>query len=149
MRLKLFAGSDFLRCADTFVNVFNQEPWNDKWSAEAANEYLLDYMNTPGFTGVVAEDEEEVCGFIFGVRKRWWSGDEFFINEMCVSVKKQQAGVGSQLLKFLEQELEAKGIQNITLLTERDIPAETFYKKNGFTEIERLIFLNKNINGIS
>jgi GNAT superfamily N-acetyltransferase len=145
MELNSCERNDLLRCTNTFTNVFNQEPWNDEWSTETAFQYLLDYTNSSGFIGIIAEDREEVIGFVFGVRKRWWSGDEFFINEMCVSVEKQKTGVGSKLMKFLEKKLEFDGIENITLLTDRGIPAEIFYKKNGFTEVDRVMFLNKNI----
>lgn len=145
MEFRSFETNDLLRCTHTFINVFNQEPWNDEWSAETAFQYLLDYTNTSGFIGIVAEEGKEIIGFIFGVRKPWWSGDEFFINEMCVSAEKQKTGVGSKLMKFLEEKLKMDGIENITLLTDRGIPAEIFYKKNGFTEIDRIMFLNKNI----
>ncbi|MEF2965875.1 GNAT family N-acetyltransferase [Paenibacillus sp. M1] len=145
MELKLFERNDLLKCVNTFINVFNEEPWNDEWSAETAYRYLIDFTNTPGFIGVVAIEGEEIIGFTFGVCKRWWSGEEFFINEMCVSIKKQKSGIGSALMGFLMKKLEAAGISNITLLTDRGIPAEAFYKKIGFTEIDRLVFLNKNM----
>lgn len=146
LELRLFDGNDILQCVDTFINVFNQDPWNDEWSTDTAYRYLIDFTNTPGFTGVVAVDEEEMIGFIFGASKHWWSGKEFFINEMCVSVQKQKTGVGSALMRFLIEKLESDEISNVTLLTDRGIPAEVFYKKNGFTEIDRLVFLNKNLS---
>ncbi|MCM3127554.1 GNAT family N-acetyltransferase [Paenibacillus provencensis] len=146
LELRLFDGNDILQCVDTFINVFNQDPWNDEWSTDTAYRYLIDFTNTPGFTGVVAVDGEEMIGFIFGTSKHWWSGKEFFINEMCVSVQKQKTGVGSALMRFLIEKLESDEISNVTLLTDRGIPAEVFYKKNGFTEIDRLVFLNKNLS---
>lgn len=145
MELRLFERNDLLKCIDTFISVFNQEPWNDEWSTETANRYLMDFTNTPGFIGVVAVEGEEVIGFVLGVRKQWWSGEEFFINELCVRIEKQKTGVGSALMNFLMQTLESSGISNITLLTDRGTPAEVFYKKFGFTEIDRLVFMNKNL----
>lgn len=145
MELRLFERNDLLKCMDTFISVFNQEPWNDEWSTETANLYLMDFTNTPGFIGVVAVEGEEVIGFVLGVRKQWWSGEEFFINELCVTIEKQKTGVGSSLMNFLMQTLESSGISNITLLTDRGAPAEAFYKKFGFTEIDRLVFMNKNL----
>ncbi|WP_410769451.1 GNAT family N-acetyltransferase [Fontibacillus sp. BL9] len=145
MELKSYDRNDLLKCTDTFIGVFNQEPWNDQWTTETAYQYLSDFTNTPGFIGFTAAEGEEIVGFIFGVSRRWWSGNEFFINEMCVSTVKQKTGVGSALMRLLIKELESIGISNITLLTDRDIPAEAFYKKFGFTEIERLVFLNKNL----
>ncbi|MEK5057988.1 GNAT family N-acetyltransferase [Paenibacillus sp. FSL H7-0326] len=146
MELRLFDRNDLLSCVNTFISVFNQEPWNDEWSPDTAYRYLIDFTNTPGFIGVVAVDGEEIIGFIFGATKHWWSGKEFFINEMCVSVQKQKSGVGSALIRFLIEKLESDEVGNITLLTDRGIPAEAFYKKLGFAEIDRLVFLNKNLN---
>ncbi|MNP38866.1 putative acetyltransferase [compost metagenome] len=145
MEVKLFERNDLLKCINTFISVFNQEPWNDEWSAETAYQYLIDFTNTPGFIGVAAVEDEEIIGFIFGVSKRWWSGEEFFINEMCVRIKEQKTGVGTALMRYLMKKLDSAGISNITLLTDRGKPAEAFYKKIGFTEIDRLVFLNKNI----
>ncbi|MCK1994988.1 GNAT family N-acetyltransferase [Peribacillus muralis] len=143
MEFTLFNWEDLLKCTETFVQVFNQEPWNDQWSMETAKQYLLDYINTPGFMGIVAVEGKEIIGFIFGAHKLWWSGGEFFINEMCVSIEKQNTGVGSKLLKYLMNELNIERVSNISLLTDRGIPAEAFYKKHGFTEINRLMFLTK------
>lgn len=64
---------------------------------------------------------------------------------MCVKTQSQNNGIGKALLNHLIKELHNSNISNITLLTDRGIPAEEFYKKNGFEEIERIIFLHKNI----
>ncbi|OAB38359.1 GCN5 family acetyltransferase [Paenibacillus glacialis] len=145
MIIRPFESDDLRKCTTLFVNVFNREPWNDNWSIEAAKQYLVDYIQTPGFRGFIAEDGSEIRGFIFGFRKRWWEGDEFFVNEMCVQVDEQRSGIGTKLINYIEGDLIHAGIENITLLTNREIPAEEFYKKNGFNEIERLIFLHKRI----
>jgi len=75
----------------------------------------------------------------------WWNGDEFFINEKCVRTEQQKKGVGKELLQRLMKEIDGTTISNISLLTDRGIPAENFYKKNGFIEIERLVFLSKGV----
>lgn len=144
MEYKLFVENDLLKCTETFIEVFNAEPWNDEWTFTKAQQYLLDFYHTPGFLGVLAVENEEILGFIFGVHKKWWRGDEFFINEMCVKSQQQNKGIGKALLNRLLRELDST-VKNITLLTDRGIPAEEFYKKNGFEEIERLVFLCKNI----
>ena len=143
MDIRLFEKKDLLKCTDTFIDVFNQEPWNDEWVKETALQYLVDFTHTPGFNGIVATYEDEIIGFIFGTRKHWWSGDEFFINEMCVRIDNQKSGVGTKMMEYLIKKLETDGVSTITLLTDRGIPAEDFYKKHGFTEIERLMFLSR------
>ena len=144
MEIKLVEKNDLIKCTQNFIKVFNDEPWNDAWTLPKAQKYLLDFYHTPGFLGIVAIENEEVIGFIFGVHRTWWSGDEFYIHEMCVESQSQGKGIGKALLDYLIKSLD-NNTTNITLLTDRGIPAEAFYKKNGFKEIERLIFLSKDI----
>lgn len=146
MEINYVEESDLLRCTDVFIEVFNSEPWNDEWKPEKAKQYLLDFYHTPGFLGLVAQEGEEVIGFLFGVHRVWWSGDEFFVHEMCVKSNLQNKGIGKALMDRLLEELEARSITHLSLLTDRGIPAEVFYKKNGFTEVERLVFLSRGVN---
>ena len=144
MEIKLIEQNDLIQCTEMFIKVFNDDPWNDEWTFSKAQKYLLDFYNTPGFLGILAIENKEVIGFIFGAHRTWWSGNEFYIHEMCVESQHQNRGIGKLLLDYLIKSL-GNNISNITLLTDRGIPAEAFYKKNGFREIERLVFLSKNI----
>ncbi|MDN7227383.1 GNAT family N-acetyltransferase [Planococcus sp. N064] len=146
MEINYVEESDLLRCTDVFIEVFNREPWNDEWESEKAGRYLLDFYRTPGFLGLLATEGEELIGFLFGVHRVWWSGDEFFVHEMCVKSSQQNKGIGKALVDRLLEELEARSIIHLSLLTDRGIPAEAFYKKNGFTEVERLVFLSRGVN---
>nr|WP_316046003.1 GNAT family N-acetyltransferase [Planococcus glaciei] len=65
---------------------------------------------------------------------------------MCVKSNLQNKGIGKALMDRLLEELEARSITHLSLLTDRGIPAEVFYKKNGFTEVERLVFLSRGVN---
>lgn len=56
MNIRHYASEDFQGCVELFMNVFNEEPWKDRWTQGTAEQYLKDYMDTPGFTGIVAEE---------------------------------------------------------------------------------------------
>ncbi|NMO97049.1 GNAT family N-acetyltransferase [Paenibacillus lemnae] len=146
MKVKQYQQMDLMECVNVFMQVCNQEPWNDSWIESTAERYLKDITLTPGFLGITIIQNETIVGFVFGVIRHWWSGDEFFIHEMCVRSDLQNSGIGSILLQTLEEELINAKVGNITLLTDRNIPAETFYKKFGFSAVERLVFLNKNLD---
>jgi len=146
MEINYVEESELLRCTDVFIEVFKSEPWNDEWEPEKEKQYLLDFYHTPGFLGLVALEGEKVIGFLFGVHRVWWSGDEFFVHEMCVKSNQQNKGIGKALMDRLLGELEARSITHLSLLTDRGIPAEAFYKRNGFTEVERLVFLSRGVN---
>lgn len=145
MNIRTYTAQDLQKCTATFIEVFNAEPWNDEWTTERATRYLHDFTQTPGFLGLLAMEQDEIVGLLFGVRKAWWSGDEFFIHEMCVKTTAQKSGIGSQMLNQLVEMLKEEGVQDILLITDRGIPAEEFYKKNGFEEIERVVVMAKSI----
>lgn len=145
MSVRLFSKVDLEKCVFLFIDVFSKDPWNDRWSYEGARDYLSDIVETPGFIGVIAEKENNIVGFMFGHRKRWWKGHEYFIHEMCVDSNSQRVGIGTEIMNYLERLLPDKGISNIVLLTNRGIPAEKFYHKKDFREISRIVFLAKHI----
>ena len=145
MNARPYRHADLDKCVGLFIHVFNAEPWNDNWLRNDAAQYLNAYVRSPGFIGIVAEDGSEIKGFVFGIRKKWWSGDECFVQEMCVRQEAQRSGIGTELLKELERTLRDEEIARMTLLTSRGIPAEAFYRKNGFKGIDSLIFMTKSI----
>lgn len=145
MKTILYTSEHFEACVNLFINVFNQAPWHDEWEIGNAKEYLTDFIHTPGFIGIMAMKDNEVIGFIFGNCKKWWSGKEYFIQEMCVNTDLQGSGIGTALLDSLAKTLKEQHIQRINLLTNRDVPANTFYNNKGFETLDNLIFLNKEL----
>ena len=119
-------------CADLYVSVFNQEPWNDEWTIEMAQTRLTEMLNTPGSLGYTANSEVEVIGFVLGYREQWYSGKHFYLAEMCVAPQLQRSGVGSTLLDHLVRELREDTTEQINLFTMRDTHASSFYTKYGF-----------------
>lgn len=145
MNIRLYKATDFECCLNTFIDVFNKAPWHDEWTKQTAYQYLRDFINTPGFKAVVVYDDKKLIGFVFGHIKHWWQGNEFFIQEMCVLQEQQNKGIGSKLMDYMLQSLKIDDVVTVSLLTDRGIPAENFYKKSGFEEIERLVFYSKDV----
>lgn len=145
MRTRPFVKEDITVCTALFTEVFNREPWNDRWTEKLATEYFEDVLNTPGFEGFVVEKDSEsesanqngepaIVGFVIGTRKKWWSGDIYYLYEMCVDESYQGEGIGSKLMDDAKAALLEKGFSSIVLLTERTFPAAYFYQKQGFIE---------------
>lgn len=145
MEFKRLTEKDLSACAKAFVAIFNDEPWYDEWTFEQAEQYLSDFYHTPNFLGILALEKGGIIGFVYGVTRVWWRGNEFYIHEMGVKKERRREGIGRALLEQLITELEGSDISNFALLTDRGMPAEEFYKKNGFTAIERLIFYSRDL----
>ena len=81
-----------------------------------------------------AYDGDRMIGLSMGYIKHWYSGTEYIINEFCVDRHSQGKGIGTAFMKAIEAYLSEKGIHQIFLLTDKDVPAYIFYQHNGFTE---------------
>ncbi len=70
----------------------------------------------------------------------WYTGTEYYVDELCVRTDMQGRGIGSAFLEAVQGELAAMGIHTIYLETGDDKPAFEFYKRRGFTHIEHHVY---------
>lgn len=146
LHLRPYRPEDLDPCADLFLRVFGEEPWNDRWpSVERARSYLADFVATPGFMGFVALESTQFVALCVGHRRRWWQGDEYYVDELCVAPERQGQGIGTRFLSYIEERLLEQGIRHVVLLTRTDVPAAAFYEKQGFRTSSGTIFMYRNL----
>ncbi len=120
---------------DVFVGVFTKVPWNDDWSDKAQLDMYINDLVGQGYSLTYGLfDDNELIGISLGYVKHWYSGTEYIINEFCVKTDRQGAGAGSFFIVEIEKAIKVLGIKQIFLLTDSNVPAYNFYKKNGFSE---------------
>jgi len=84
----------------------------------------------------------EVVAMATGQVEGWLRGSLFLIQEMCVVPRRQDAGIGTQLLQHLLSELQKNDdVRDAYLLTDATSAAESFYIARGFQRSERKIVL--------
>ncbi len=129
-----------------FVEVFTGEPWNDDWSDRAQlRAYMLDIMNCPNSLSFALHDGARLVGASLGSIVHWYAGTEYYVREFFVHPGRQGSGLGSFLLRSIEDELRGRDLRSIVLNTERNVPAYRFYVKNGFAEASETRFLHKGL----
>ena len=123
-----------------FLEVFTAEPWCDDWSDTGQ---LYDYI-----TDLAGQDNSLTLGYMrdghiaalaMGRIKHWYTGTEYCIDEFFVSTPFQRKGIGSAFLRDMKEFLSRRGIEQIFLQTDRNVPAYDFYLKNGFLEMEDIV----------
>lgn len=135
-------------CTELFIRVFSVPPWNEEWpSLEAAQRYLQDYVDAPGFRGFVAVEGASLIAFLFGHLRNWWLGPELHIDELGVDPRWQGKRVGTMLIDHLKHILPQSGVHTITLLTRAHAPAAAFYEKQGFVTHPDMAFMSHRIPG--
>ncbi|MCV4234383.1 GNAT family N-acetyltransferase [Virgibacillus sp. LDC1] len=134
--------SDLEACSELMLKVFSGEPWYDQWdSVQHVQQYLAEFMDNPVFLGFVIEQDGKILGASFGHTKSWYSGKEYHIQEYYIDTGWQGSGLGSALMNGMKAYLSSVHIHCMVLLTEKDLPAENFYRKHGFEVKKDIIFM--------
>ncbi len=131
--IRKFTMKDTDKCAQLFKEVFSAYPWYDDWvSVEQTRNYLMELIENPAFEGFVAYEGSRIVSVCFGHKRSWWTGKEFFIDEFYVRNESQGNGIGTRMLNYIKESLIEENYTRLLLLTNKEIPAEEFYIKNGF-----------------
>ena len=131
---------------NVFISVFTKAPWNDDWSNTTQLDMYINDLVGQGYSLTYGlYDEDELIGIALGYVKHWYSGTEYIINELCIKSEHQGKGAGSFFLAEIEKAVKELGIKQIFLLTDRNVPAFNFYKKNGFVAEETTIPMVKRL----
>ena len=131
---------------DLFISVFTKEPWNDNWSDEnQLNLYIHDLIGQNNSLTFGLYEENDLIGISMGHIRHWYSGTEYYIDELCIKTSKQRKGIGTQFVDEIEKSCKELGLSHIFLLTENDVPAYEFYKKRGFYECRNSVAFTKRL----
>ena len=130
--IRVMESKDLVRCGWIYAKAFPMEHWGIDWTPDNAAEYLQDFFEQKRFVGYVYEENDEIAGCVFALRKISGSKEEIYVNEMAVLPERQGHGIGTQLLNTVKEYSKEKGLAGIVLYTSEYAPAAQFYKKNGF-----------------
>ena len=121
-----------------FTGVFTKAPWYDDWSdTKQLDLYICDLIGQGySLTYGLYDEAGELIGISLGYIKHWYTGTEYYIDELCIRTDRQGAGAGTFFLAEIEKTIKELGLKQIFLQTEAHAPAYEFYKKNGYTELE-------------
>lgn len=144
MVVREIKNEDLESCGDLYSRVFSGSPWSERWSSEKAHERISHFFNSKGFVGLLSENKN-ITGFVLGNTEPFIDGTWFYLREMCVDINYQRQGIGAKLLNELKEQLTTRAVKNIYLATERDIPAASFYEKNGFSLEGNMAFYYKSL----
>ena len=123
---------------EVFAGVFTKAPWYDDWSdAKQLDLYICDLIGQSySLTFGLYDDACELIGISLGYIKHWYNGTEYIINELCIKTERQGSGAGTFFIREIEKAIKELGLKQIFLLTDSNVPAFEFYKKNDFVQCE-------------
>ena len=146
--IEIMEEKDLRGCVEVFFGVFTDEPWNYTWmNKNKVIKYFFDMFDTPNFVGYVYRINNKLAGACFGVVNDYFLSSTYDVKELFVSAEFQGTGVGSALMDFVELDLKKFEVSAVTLFTQQDIEAYSFYIKNGFVDSKKVVHMSKAING--
>ncbi len=129
-----------------FRDVFTKEPWNDDWSDDdQLTMYITELICSANSLTYAMFDGEEMTALSMGHIKHWYSGTEYYIEELCVRTDLQGRGIGTEFIEHIENALRELGLTHIFLQTDRDMPAYEFYLRRGFSELSKHVSFAKDV----
>ena len=131
-------------CVSLFMSQYNSEDFDCGFDKSRATAYLEEIILKPRFVGILALKKNRVLGFAFCHLRTWSEKDDLVIDELLVKTEKQNEGIGSMLLEFIESYAINYNLAGITATTNVQ-PLTQFYQKNEFLE-HNLSFLYKGVN---
>lgn len=131
-------------CAKLYVDVLNDEPWNDQWTSDTALTRLKDIYRTPHFKGIVYITSGEIKGAILGNIEQFYNGKHYNLKEMFIAKSVQRKQIGSQMLQYLEESMK-QDVNMMILFTSKANGTDTFYIKNDYQELNKIAFMVKKI----
>ena len=133
-----------------YMETYNSPPWNEKWTMEAATQKLDELINCRDSYGLAAVDENgNIIGMIVGISEgistSCYNIRQFCIRDFLVITSMHGNGIGSELMAELESHLKAMGIGRTYLITSSSNGTNSFYLKQGYTNIEGLVLMGKDL----
>lgn len=131
---------------EVIEDAFSAEPWQDDWYDRRQFErYVEDLVNQPNALALGLFEDELLVAISLGRVIHWFEGTQYRIDDLGVRTAKQGTGIGSLLLKKIEEYAAENGLCSISLKTNRRAAAYHFYLKNGFTEYADDVYFEKTL----
>lgn len=137
--------SDLNEMAMLYMDTFNSEPWNEKWTLDTATKRLHQMLKTEDFYGLCAYKDDDLCGAILGSMEQFYNGFIFNIKEFWVKNGMRGLGIGTDIFREFERQLKRKGVKEIILFTSKGDYTERFYIKQNMITNEDMVFMTKQL----
>lgn len=141
MEIRKITKEDISQCAELIAMAYNSPPWNFQWTISRADRYLNELFDSARFAGFCIPEGEKIAAALFAHAKTWWINDILMIEELFVAPDRQGKGYGQGLMNAARQYCRENDIGSITLITNKYMPAVSFYEKNEFLLAEQYVML--------
>ena len=129
-------------------NIFRKEtskkPYFQKWTQKTAVEKINEFFKRDDIYLILIE--EEIIGFIILKLSVGETGKSAFVDELWLKSGHQGKGIGTTLMRYIEDTYKDKGIKSISLISDIRSNAFCFYKKLKYKPYNDFVLMSKKLN---
>lgn len=136
---------DIPKIAHTYIEAYTNSVWGEAWDYEAALCRIHELSSSPCCRALICEsNNNEIVGCIFCEILSWHTGKQIEIKEVFVSSKYRGIGVGSKLVKSVEELGKIEGVSELLLWTNCCKELKSFYESMGYYTCKEVVqFIKK------
>ena len=121
-----------------YISYYNEHE-NSQWNENTAAKRIHQVLSMEDSYSLIAEDGNRVLGFAMGYFIQYDDIIGYTLEEIIIAYKFQNQGIGSILLRELEQRVKEKGASCIELQAVNDDMHERYYGKAGYQNAKNFV----------
>ena len=130
--------NDIAAVLPLYISYYNEQEdggWNEKTAAKRIHQVL----SMEDSYGLIVENGNGVMGFAMGYFKQYDDIIGYTLDEIVIAYEHQNKGIGSMLLRELEQRVKEKGASCVELQAVNDDMHEGYYGKAGYRNAKNFV----------
>ena len=139
MQIDVMTLSDIELVIPLYIDYYNN--WEGGcWTEVTAKQRIQQVLKIERAYSLIMRDaNSEVCGFVMGYYKQYDDIVGYTLEEILISHKHQNKGLGSILLSELESRVKAEGASCVELQAVKDEMHERYYGKAGYRDAKNFV----------
>lgn len=121
-----------------YISYYNEQE-EGRWNENTAAKRIHQVLSMEDSYGLIAENENNVLGFVMGYFKQYDDIIGYTLDEIIIAYEFQNKGIGSMLLRELEQRVKEKGASCVELQAVNDAMHERYYGKAGYKNAKNFV----------
>ena len=121
-----------------YISYYNEQE-ESCWNENTAGKRIHQVLSMEDSYGLIVENGNSVLGFVMGYFKQYDDIIGYTLEEIIIAYKYQNKGIGSMLLRELEQRVKEKGASCVELQAVNDDMHERYYGKAGYQNAKNFV----------
>lgn len=139
MQIEVMALTDIDLVIPLYIDYYNNHE-DGCWTETTAKRRILQVLGIEDSYSLIMRDTNgDVCGFVMGYYKQYDDIIGYTLEEILISHKYQNKGLGSILLAELESRVKAAGASCVELQAVKDEMHERYYGKAGYHDAKNFV----------